>query len=72
MTVVWHVDDNFKLTKFSCYLAKIYGSKLNMHLGRKHDYLGVDMERLEDGTLEVSMFKYLRIIISEFPKKITR
>ena len=49
LTVVWHVDDlmalcedNFKLTKFSCYLGRIYGSKLSMHMGRKHDYLGVD------------------------------
>jgi hypothetical protein len=42
--VVWHVDDlmvlcveDFELTKFSYYLAKIYGPKLNMHTGRKHD-----------------------------------
>jgi hypothetical protein len=48
MTVIWHVDDlmglcedDFKLTKFSCYLAKIYGPKLSMHTGQKHDYLGV-------------------------------
>jgi hypothetical protein len=41
LTVIWHVDDlmgsckeNFDLTKFSCYLAKIYGPKLTMHTGR--------------------------------------
>ena len=40
ITVVWHVydlmiscQDNFELTKFSCYLANIYGPKLAMHLG---------------------------------------
>ena len=60
--MVWHVDDlmgscedDFELTKFSCYLGKIYGAKLSMHMGRKHDYLEVDMEFNEDGTLDVSM-----------------
>ena len=66
LTVVWHVDDlmatcedNVKLAKFSCYLGRIYGSKLSMHTGHKHDYLRVNMEFTDDGTLEVSMFKYL-------------
>ena len=78
LTVVWHVDDlmatcenDFELTKFSCYLGRIYGPKLSMHTGRKHDYLGVDMEFTDDGLLEVSMFKYLRNVIEEFPEKIT-
>jgi hypothetical protein len=51
LTVVWHMDNlkgscegDFELTKFSCYLGKIYGLRLSMHTGRKHDYLGVDME----------------------------
>ena len=51
ITVIWHVDDlmisyedNFELTKFSCYLANIYGPKLAMYLGNKHDYLRMDLE----------------------------
>jgi hypothetical protein len=39
LTFVWHVDNlmascklNFELTKMSCYLAKIYGLKLTMHM----------------------------------------
>jgi hypothetical protein len=78
LTVVWHVDDlmvscedDFELTKFSCYLGKIYGPKLSMHLGKKHDYLGVDMEFCEDRGLEVSMFKYLKGVIDDFPEAIT-
>jgi len=73
LMVVWHVDDlmvscedNFELTKFSCYLRSIYGTKLSMHMGRKHDYLGVDMEFCEDRALEVYMFKYLKNVIEEF------
>ena len=49
ITLIWYVDDlmmscedSFELTKFSCYLANIYGPKLAMHLGNKHDYLGMD------------------------------
>jgi hypothetical protein len=78
LTVVWHVDDlmascedDFELTKFSCYLAKIYGPKLSMHTGKKHNYLGVDMEFNEDGTLDVSMINYLKNVINEFPETIT-
>ncbi len=62
---------DFKLTKFSCYLRKIYGPKLSMHTGRKHDYFGVDMEFKEDGRLDVSMVAYLKNVISDFPELIT-
>ena len=62
--------DNFELTKFSCYLAKIYGPKLTMHTGTKNNYLGVDMELNEDGTLDASIISYLKGIIAEFPKLI--
>jgi len=78
MTIVWHVDDlmgscedDFELTKLSCYLARIYGPKLTMHTGRKHDYLGVDMEFRKDGTLGVSMIPYLKNVIAEFPEIIS-
>ncbi len=77
LTVIWHVDnlmasceDDFELTKFSCYLAKIYGPKLHMHMGCKHEYLGVEMEFNEDSTLDVSMFKYLQDVIDNFPEVI--
>ncbi len=78
MTVIWHVNNlmgscknDFKLTKFSCYLAKIYSPKLSMHTGCKHNYLGVDMEFNDDGTLEASMITYLKNVISKFPEVIT-
>ena len=77
LTVVWHVDDllgscedDFELTKFSCYMAGIYGPKLSMHMGKKHDYLGVTMEFCDDGALEVSMVDYLKNVLDEFPERI--
>jgi hypothetical protein len=70
LTVIWHVDDlmascetDFKLTKFSCYLARIYGPKMTMHTKTKHDYLEMDMDFNKDGTLDVSMIKYLKNVI---------
>ena len=42
-----------------------------MHLGNKHDYLGMDFELMENGSLEVSMLQYLDTIIDEFPELIT-
>ncbi len=51
---------DFELTKLLCYLAKIYGLKLTMHTGWKHNYLGVDLEACEDQNLEVSVVRYLK------------
>ena len=39
-------------------------------LGKKHDYLGVDMEFCDDGALEVSMIDYLKNVINDFPELI--
>jgi hypothetical protein len=59
---VWHVDnlmvlcvEDSELMKILCYLGDIYGPKLNMHTGKKHDYLGINMEFNDDGILDVSM-----------------
>jgi hypothetical protein len=75
MTMIWHVNDlmalctwDFELRKLSCYLAKIYWPMIMMHMGRKHNYLGVDLEFQEDGNLGVSMVKYLKGVIEEFPE----
>ena len=64
-------DDNFELTKFSCYLANIYRPKMAMHPGNKHDYLRIDLEFMNNGSLDVSMLKYLDSIIDKFPELIT-
>ncbi len=76
LTVVWHMDDlmgswegDFKLTKFLCYLGKIYDPKLRMHMGKRHDYLQVDMEFNNDGTLDVSIITYLKNVIAGFTKE---
>jgi hypothetical protein len=45
--------------------------KLSMHTGNKHNYLGVDLEFNDDGTLDVLMVNYLKSVIAEFPEMIT-
>jgi hypothetical protein len=77
LTIVWHMDNlmatcklDFKSMKMSCYLAKIYGPKIIMRMGRKHDYLAVDLEFCDDGNLRVSMMRYLENVIEEFPELI--
>jgi hypothetical protein len=77
LTVIWHVDDlmgscvvDFELTKLSCYLTNIYGPKLTMHVGNKHNYLGVDLEFKQDGRLDVSMVNYLKNMIEALPEQI--
>jgi hypothetical protein len=53
--VVWHVDNlmgsckvDLELKRFFHYLAKIYGPKMAMHTGQKHNHLRVDPEFKDD------------------------
>jgi len=41
-----------------------------MHIGNKHNYLGVDLEFEQDGGLNVSMVNNLKNVIEAFPKQI--
>ena len=43
---------------------------MTMHVGNKHDYLGVDLELEQDGRLDVSMVNYLKNVIKAFPEQI--
>jgi hypothetical protein len=77
LTLIWQVDDlmascmvDFELTKLSCYLANTYGPKLMMHMGNKHNYLGVDLEFQQDRWLSISMVNYLKNVIKGFPEQI--
>jgi hypothetical protein len=77
LTVIQHVGnlmvlckDNFELTLFSCYLGKIYGPKLSMHMEKKQGYLGVDIEFNKDRTLDVSMITYLKNVLAGFPEEV--
>jgi hypothetical protein len=78
MTVTWHIDDlkishvePYQITKFSQYLACIYGNGLVVHQGKLHKYLGMDLNFALDRIVQVSTIAYTTKVISDFPKSIT-
>ena len=78
MTVAWHVDDLkvshkdlFEITKFATYLSSIYGPKLSVKRGKVHDYLGMDLDYTEEGSVKVSMVRYTGKVLRDFPERIT-
>ena len=78
MTVTWHVDDlkvshkdPFEITKFATYLSSIYGKKLSVKRGKVHDYLGMDLDYTEKGSVKVSMVRYTGKVLRGFPEKVT-
>ena len=77
MTVMWHVDDlkvshedPAEITKFSNYLAMIYGKALTVHRGKIHDYLGMDLDYTTKGKVGVSMIKYVNKILEGFSEEL--
>ena len=73
-TICWHVDDlkiSHKDPKvvdevLEC-LQSIYG-ELSVTRGKKHTYLGMDLDYSCPGMVCVSMIPYLKEIIDEFPE----
>jgi hypothetical protein len=75
-TIVWYVDDN----KISHVDSKVnteviqrieerFG-KMTVTRGKKHVFLGMEIEYLENGTASIDMSEYLREGIQEFPEVI--
>ena len=69
MTVVCHVDllkmshvDSFEITKFAGYLSRIYG-RITVYRIKVHEYLGIDLDYSKQGTVKVSMIKYLDSVL---------
>ena len=74
MTICWHVDD-LKMSHRSPQVAAgkiewlrgIYGN-LQISGGKKHEYLGMDIDYTTEGKVTFSIEKYTRNVIAEFPK----
>ena len=78
MMVAWHVDDlkvshkdPFEITKFATYLSSIYGPKLTVKRGKAHDYLGMDLDYSQEGSVKVSMVRYTEKLLRDFSERIT-
>jgi hypothetical protein len=77
-TITWHVDD-LKLShvdvkvvdEMISWLKSIYGEDMRVSRGKKHDYLGMDLDYSVPGEVRVTMVDYLKRVITEFPEVTT-
>jgi hypothetical protein len=53
------------------WLKSIYGEDMRVSRGKKHDYLGMDLDYSVQGEVKVTMIDYLKRVITEFPEEIT-
>ena len=51
-------------------ICKIFGNGTTVSGGKVHDYIGIDMDWYQDGTMIVSMIKYSQKIFDDFPEVI--
>ena len=72
-TINWHVDD-LKLShvdkevvdKMIVWMKGLYGNDMRIYRGKKHYYLGMNLELSVKGQVEVTMVEYLKGVISDF------
>ena len=74
LTILWHVDDlkvshmELKVTKeFLEELNTTYGKEalIQVTLGKKHPYLGMVINYLEDGFVTINMQDYITKMLSD-------
>ena len=78
-TIVWHVDD-LKLphlilrekTKIIQKLMKIYGKDMTVCRGKKHRYLGMDMDWSVKVQLMIDMSEYNKETVSIWPEPLEK
>ena len=79
MIVTWHVD-NLKIshknpdhvTEILMHMEKLYGEKFPVTRGKKHTYLGMDLDFSTKGVVTVSIEGYVKEIMEKFPEPITK
>ena len=77
ITVVWHVDDLKishkdlqEVTNMIAYLKSIYG-EMTIKCGRKHTYLGMDIDLSDEGVAKICMSRYIDEAMEEFPEDVS-
>ena len=78
-TITWHVDD-LKISHVEedvvrSVIQKIqeeFGqhSDLSMHIGKRHDYLGMILDFNSPGVLEIDMSDYIQVILQDTPSNL--
>ena len=74
MTVCWHVYDlkishieEDTITAFCTWVCGIFVNGNKISRCKVHEYLGMDMDWSQDGTMIVYMIKYLQTLIDDLP-----
>ena len=75
-TITWHVDD-LKISHIEEQVVRSiiqqiqenFGqhSELSMHIGKRHDYLGMILDFNTPGTLEINMSDSIQVILQDTP-----
>jgi hypothetical protein len=78
-TVIWHMDDltlshvsSDKVTNTIKWLKSIYGKDMRVSRGKKHAYLGMDLDYSNDEEVKITMINYLKGILENFPEAIVK
>ena len=78
-TLLFHVDDLKSTHKdpkvndqFDKWLQDNYGAhgEVVIHRGKRHDYLGMELDYSVKGKVKINMTKYVENMIEDFPEKI--
>ena len=76
-TILWHVDDLKKthvdpnvVTDVIKDIEKVFGKEdpLTIHRGKFHDYLGMQLDYSIEGKVRITMFDYIKSMLSELPE----
>jgi hypothetical protein len=77
-TIAWFVDDNKishvseKVVSMVIERIEVAFGKMSVTRGRKHVFLGMEIEFLPDGKLSIGMKEYVKDAIAEFPEDVSR
>mmetsp|Transcript_10242 Transcript_10242/g.30240 ORF Transcript_10242/g.30240 Transcript_10242/m.30240 type:complete len:131 (-) Transcript_10242:374-766(-) len=63
-------EDENEVTKMIKWMKGIYGEDMKVSQGKKHDYLGMELDFSCPGEVKVGMVSYLKGIVTDFPEKI--
>ena len=73
LTITWHVDylklshvDTGVVDKMIEWMNGLYGNGMLISRGKKHDYLGMNLDFSVKGQVAVNMVDYLKGVISDF------
>ncbi len=77
-TIVWYVDDN-KISHVDAHVVTQIIEALESHFGKmtvtrgqKHTFLGMDLVFNDDGTVRISMSKYVKDAITVFGEDVSK